>query len=129
MDVISELIHYHSLNQFTSKHKVPNRPIIFVHKFKVSLLRRLFTRTSLLSSRNIPLVMDSLTTSVMRGAIVSRQSLRSIVGMRSLSPLLLGHSLMQLVTCSTVKGLKELRTGAAEHWATRGAGDSSGLTG
>ena len=96
---------------------------------RFTFLRRGFTRASLMSWGNTPLLMDSLTTAVMRGSIVSRQSFRSIVHVGSLSQLLLGYSLMHLVTCSTVKGLKELWTGEAEHWATGGARDTFGLPG
>ena len=73
--------------------------------------------------------MDSLTTAEMRESIVSRQSFRGTVGMGSLSQLLLGHYLMHLVSCSSVKSLKELRTGAAEHWDTSGASDTLILPG
>ena len=42
MDVISELIHYHSLNQFM---KVQNRPILFVYKVKFSLFKQRFYKS------------------------------------------------------------------------------------
>ena len=72
MDVISELIHYHSLNQFSSKHKAQHRAIIFVHKVKISLFKERFYKSFFEVTGNTPLVMDSLPTAVIRGAMVSR---------------------------------------------------------